>query len=110
MQARRVLSLAIAALTLEAAELALYGAAFDQELVGLIAVRTVVTIVLFVFAVRGSTVGRMVLGALRVMAGLVGVVMATVVKDAPTIAIVLGSVCALDTGVGLALLATKIKG
>ena len=76
----------VAAVAAEAVALPLYGAAFGGPLVGLLAVRAALTIVLVAFTWRGSAVGRAVLGGLRLMAGLVGVVMATIVDGTGLVA------------------------
>ena len=69
------------ALVFEAVQVALYAGAFGAAVAGLIGVRAVLTLVLAAATVRGATVLRVVLGALRILAGLVGVVMATLVDE-----------------------------
>lgn len=100
---RRTRLLLIAACVLEAAQLPVYGWAFGGPVLGLIAVRAVLTVVLAAFALRQQVV-RVVLGALRLMAALVGIVMATLLRDEPALLAALVAFGVLDGALGFALM------
>jgi len=93
----------VVSLIAEGIALYLYGRAFGGPMVGLLAVRTVLTIALVVFAWRGNPVVRVVLAAVRLMAGLVGVVMATIV-DGAGLATAIGALGGAEIVIGLLLL------
>lgn len=66
--------------------------------------RTVLAVVLAVFAVRGQPVARAVLGALRLLAATVAIGMAPLVESGPLLVAALVTAGAGDAAVGLALL------
>jgi hypothetical protein len=96
--------LAAVAVALELVELPLFALAFGAPLAGLLAVRTVLAVVLAVFAGRGQPVARAVLGALRLLAATVAIGMAPLVESGPMLVAALAAAGLGDALVGLTLL------
>ena len=105
---RILLLLCLAALLGEAAQLPVYGAAFGAPVLAVLSVRALLSLALASFAVRGAPAAQVVFGALRLMAGLVGVVMATVVAGHPGLVVALAALGVLDVALGLALIAGRV--
>lgn len=103
--ARLRIALVVTIVAIEAAELALFARAFGREILGLLAVRLLLALVLAGFYLRGSAVARVVLGALRLMAFMVAFVMA-VGLEGPT-SVLLCAVAVVDGAVGAVLLRSR---
>ncbi|HEX5136555.1 MAG TPA: hypothetical protein VFY93_06265 [Planctomycetota bacterium] len=92
------------AVALELIELPLFALAFGMALAGLLAVRTILAVVLVVFAMRGQPVARAVLGALRLLAATVAIGMAPLVEGSTLVAAALVAAGLGDAATGLTLL------
>jgi hypothetical protein len=89
-------------LVIEVGQLPLFARAFGLEITALLAVRLLLTATLVVLFVRRSTVARMILGALRVMAFCVAFIMAVGLTG--WLAWTLGASAVIDGTAGLLLL------
>jgi hypothetical protein len=97
-------TLASLAVALELVELPLFALAFGAPLAGLLAVRTILAVVLAVFAARGQPLARAVLGALRLLAATVALGMAPLVEGNTLLVAALAAAGLGDAAVGLTLL------
>ena len=94
--------LAAAIVAIEIAQLPLFAHAFGNEVLALLVVRLLLTIVLVALFLRKSTVAKMVLGSLRVMAFCVGFIMA--INESGGVAWALGTLAVADGAAGITLL------
>lgn len=100
-------SVALLVVLIEVVEIPLFANAFGEEIVALLAVRMLLTMVVGSFFIRpgGHDVARVLLGALRILAFCVGVVMAV---DAHAWALL--AVSLLDGGAAIALFRMRFWG